>query len=599
MDTHTEHVGTNNNNNNEKAKIEVDSIKSNNSNNDDDMPTKRTSVEARLEQAEIAGGDSSKEHEGRGRGTRRFDIGLHIRFYWRRYKMFWCLGIWLLITGYFVAAVALRRKTKLSDTLPLIFIYVFISLKMLTAFTGTSFVFRLASHGGSRVLTNGIRRVPRRLRYAVAAVALLAIVLSVSLGLADSALGTRMERMHSLLGIVIILCVLTATSKHPRSIQWRTVLVGMLLQFCLGCIVTKTRWGLALFTWMANRAGDLLGFSSYGAKFLFGDDVGSMAFFAMAVFPAVIFFTALIQTVYYLGGMQWLLRNLGRSLQILFGVSGVEALTAAAAPFIGMTENMILIKDHIEHLTDSEIHACMTAGFATVSGSTLQAYLVLGVDPANLITACVMSIPCSMALTKIRYPETEEPVTRGRAVEPLRHTDEINVLHAIGNGAAVGINLVLLLAANLIAMISMVNLVDFFFTWFGQFIAIDDLTLELILSYVLYPYAWLLGVPTKDLLSVSKLLGIKFVINELVAYQRLGDSSGGPSIKSMLAPRSRAIVEYALCGFGNLGSIAIVIATSGALAPTRRADFSRLALSACVTGFIATTITAAIVAMVM
>ncbi|KAJ2670139.1 hypothetical protein GGH99_006282, partial [Coemansia sp. RSA 1285] len=235
MDTHTEHVGAsnnnNNNNNNEKAKVEVDSIKSNTSNNDNDMPTKRTSVEARLEQAAIAGEDGSKEHESRGRGARGFDIDLHIRFYWRRYKLFWCLGIWLLITGYFVAAVALRRKTKLSDTLPLIFIYVFISLKMLIAFTGTSFVSRLASNGGSRVLTSGIRRAPRRLRYAVAAIALLAIVLSVSLGLADSALGTRMERMHSLLGIVIILCVLTVTSKHPRSIQWRTVLVGMLLQF--------------------------------------------------------------------------------------------------------------------------------------------------------------------------------------------------------------------------------------------------------------------------------------------------------------------------------------------------------------------------------
>ncbi|KAJ2573009.1 hypothetical protein IW140_000407 [Coemansia sp. RSA 1813] len=444
-----------------------------------------------------------------------------------------------------------------------------------------------------------IRRIPSRVRYVLAAAVPLAIVLSVSLSLPASTLGTRIDRMHSLFGIVIILCILTLTSKHPRSIQWRTVLVGMLLQFCLGCIVVKTKWGLAFFTWMANRASDFLDFSSYGAKFVFGDDVGAMTFFAMAVFPAVIFFASFIQMVYYLGGMQWLLRHLGQMLQRLLDVSGVEALVAAASPFIGMTENMLLVKDHIEYMTSSEIHACMTAGFATVSGSTLQAYFVLGVDPASLITACIMSIPCSLALSKIRYPETEEPLTRGRAVDPSRHTDEANVLHAIGNGAAIGINLVLMIAANLIAMISTVNLVDFFFTWFGQFVSINNLTLELILSYILYPYAWLLGVSSQDVLSVSKLLGLKFIVNELVAYQRLTDSSSGPSIKSLLSPRSRTIIEFALCGYGNLGSMAILIGICGTLAPSRRADFSRLALSSCITGCIATSISAAIVSMVI
>ncbi|KAJ2244154.1 hypothetical protein GGI13_006336 [Coemansia sp. RSA 455] len=210
-----------------------------------------------------------------------------------------------------------------------------------------------------------------------------------------------------------------------------------------------------------------------------------------------------------------------------------------------------------------------------------------------------MSIPCSLALSKLRYPETEESLTRGVIVDPPRNTDEANILHALANGAAIGINLSLLISANLIAIIALVNLIDFLLTWLGQFVTIHQLTLELILGYVLYPYAWLLGVPHKDILNVSQLLGLKFVTNEFVAYQRLTGETNGPALKTLLSSRGLAIAEFALCGFGNLGSIAIEIGVMSTLAPSRKTDISRLVLSACITGSIATTITAAIVSMVM
>ncbi|KAJ1936377.1 hypothetical protein FBU59_005071 [Linderina macrospora] len=303
--------------------------------------------------------------------------------------------------------------------------------------------------------------------------------------------------------------------------------------------------------------------------------------------------------VYYLGGMQWLLKKLGWVFCKIMDTSGVESIVAAASPFIGQNENVLLVKDYFETMTNSEIHACMTAGFATISGSTLQGYIAIGVNPKNIITSCIMSIPCSLALSKLRYPETEASLTKGKMVDPPKHTDEANILHALANGAAIGLNISLLVAANLIAVVSMVQLINFFLTWFGQFITINALTLELILGYVFYPFTWLLGVPGKDILKVSQLIGLKVVSNEFVAFQKLKEVVDGVAYTDDMSSRAATIAEFALCGFGNLGSIAIQIGALGSLAPSRKADVSRIAFSACITGVCATLMTSAIIAMVM
>ncbi|KAJ1945888.1 hypothetical protein FBU59_002180 [Linderina macrospora] len=533
--------------------------------------------------------------------TSKYDIFGGIKYIWHRYKLQCCMAIWLLITAYFIASMALKEKTQLSDILPFILLYVFITFKMLFAFVDTALITKPVGKFYDSAVTQRLARIPVKFQYMFGSVVLLALVLGVSLGLPDSENGSQGSRMQSLLGIAIITLLLVFTSRNPREIQWRTVIVGYLMQFCLGCIVVKTSWGNDLFNWIATRTADLLRFSRYGTVFLLGDKIANLGVFSIAVFSAIIFFSAFAQMIYYLGGIQWLLKCLGWFFQKSLDTSGAESIVAAASPFIGQSENVLLVKDYLEHMTNSEIHACMTAGFATISGSTLQAYITIGVSARNIITACIMSIPCSLALSKIRYPETEESLTRGKMVEPPKHTDEANVLHALGNGAAVGINLSLLIAANLIAIISLVNLVNFFLTWFGQFITIDALTLELILSYLLYPYAWLLGVPKADILKVSQLLGLKFITNEFVAYMSLNvkDAVTGVILSETMTTRGRIIAEFSLCGFGNLGSIAQQIGALGSLAPSRKADFSRLALSACITGSIATTLTAAIVSMVM
>ncbi|KAJ2807664.1 hypothetical protein H4R21_000383 [Coemansia helicoidea] len=523
----------------------------------------------------------------------------YLRYSWRVHRVFWVLGIWLLVTGYFIASLVLRRKTRLSDLLPFIAIYALVTGKMLLAFTGTAHV-----SGAMRRLSGPamvwLRRAPRLVRYIAATAALVATALALALALPDSATGTRLERMQSLLGIVVIIALLAATSRYPRRIPWRTVIAGFMAQLCVGCLVARTRWGGDFFAWLSNMAQGLLGFATYGAQFMFGDSAKSTTVFALVLIPAFIFFASFVQIMCYLGGVQWLLRHLGRAFQVLLGTSGVESVVAVAAPLVGQSEGMLLVQDCLEHVTLSEIHAFLTAGFATVSGSMLQAYIALGVDSKNIITSCAMSIPCSLAMSKLRWPETDEPLTRETQVRPVQADGEANILHAMSNGAAIGLNLALMISANLIAIISLVHLADFALGWLGQFVGIASLTLEQILGYIMYPYAWLLGVPGPDVSSVAQLLGLKFVANEFVAYQRLGDTSNGLSaMRETLSARGRLIAELALCGYGNLGGIALQIGMAGTLVPARKADFSRVAFSACITGSIATTISAAVVSMVV
>ncbi|KAJ1730928.1 hypothetical protein LPJ61_002779 [Coemansia biformis] len=533
-----------------------------------------------------------------GDGSR--GLGSHARRLRRaasRYKR-WVVGIaWVLITAYFVAGLAVGRKTQTSDVLPFIFLYVFITGRIAFYFVPTQPLTTRIGRACGWADRTLVQLIPGYQRYLAGGLVLVALFLSVSLGLGVGPYGGRLARMQSFLGIVVITGVLVGTSRNPKHINWRTVLVGYLMQFCLGCIVLKTRWGSDLFSWLAEMASGFLAFSRFGAGLLFGQGALNSGAIAVTLFPAIIFFASFVQILYYLGGVQWLLKRMGWFFYRLLGTSGAEAIVASASPFIGQSENTLLVKDYLEHMTKSELHACMTAGFATISGSVFQAYVALGVDAKNLITACIMSIPCSLALSKIRYPETDQPITRGRVVLSKREK-EANVLHAMGNGAATGMNLSLLILATIIGMVSLINAINFVLTWLGQFVGIANLTMELVLGYLFYPLTWLLGVPAKDVFAVSQLLGLKLIGNEFIAYSRLVGADGSPAVRDTLSERGLLIAQFALAGFANTGSVAQVIAGIGSLAPSRKGDVARLAVSACLTGAVATMMTSAIVAMV-
>ena len=281
-------------------------------------------------------------------------------------------------------------------------------------------------------------------------------------------------------------------------------------------------------------------------------------------------------------------------------VSGAEAVVASASPFIGQGESAMLIKPFVAHLTKAEIHQVMTSGFATIAGSVLVAYISMGINPQALISSCVMSIPASLAISKLRYPEEEETLTAGRVVIPDDDDHKAtNALHAFANGAWLGIKIAGMIVTTLLCIIALLALVNGLLTWWGRYLNLDgeyDLTLELILGYVCFPIAFLIGVGTdkKELLLVSRLIGIKVIANEFIAFTTLQAKDAPESPYNDLSPRARLIATYAICGFGNVGSLGTQIGVLSQISPGRSGDVAHLALSALISGVISTLTSASV-----
>lgn len=238
--------------------------------------------------------------------------------------------------------------------------------------------------------------------------------------------------------------------------------------------------------------------------------------------PPIIFFIALIQVLIHWGVIQWLVGKFATVFFQTMAVSGVEAIVAAASPFIGQGESMMLVKPFIPVLTRAEIHQVMASGFATIAGGVLYAYISMGVNPAALVSSCVMSIPAALAISKLRFPETEETATAGQLVVPEEAEGEKhrNVLHAIASGSGLGIRVAGMVVAGVLCILSLLGLVDGLLGWWGSYFGIVDpsLSVELIGGYLFYPVAFLLGVERNgDLLKVGKLIAMKVIENEFVA----------------------------------------------------------------------------------
>jgi concentrative nucleoside transporter, CNT family len=273
-----------------------------------------------------------------------------------------------------------------------------------------------------------------------------------------------------------------------------------------------------IFAFVSEMARDLLGFADAGVSFLTADSVTQLHWFLTGVVPPIIFFVSFVQLLYYWGILQWFIGKFAVFFFWSMRVSGAEAVVASASPFIGQGESAMLIKPFVAHLTQAELHQVMCSGFATIAGSVLIAYVSLGVNGQALISSCVMSIPASLAMSKLRFPESEETLTAGRIVIP--DDDEhraANALHAFANGAWLGLKIAGMIVATLLCIIALIHLIDGLLTWWGHYINLNgeyDLTLELVLGYICYPIAFLLGVSRegKDLLLVGRLIGIKIVI---------------------------------------------------------------------------------------
>ncbi|KAI4103153.1 MAG: hypothetical protein L6R37_003974 [Teloschistes peruensis] len=489
-----------------------------------------------------------------------------------QYRVFFHLLIWLLFTGLWLA----------------------ITLRLLFFYAPITIITKPMHYAWNNTAVRLVSFVPENMKLPGGALIVVSVILIGGFSSPESQDNTRDNRAISLFGLAVTIFSMWATSRDRKAVKWHTVIVGMFVQFIIALFVLRSGAGYDIFSFVSELARDLLGFADQGTAFLTAATVPKLGWFLVTVLPAVIFFVALVQLLYYWGTLQWFIQKFAVFFFWSMRVSGAEAVVAAASPFIGQGESAMLIKPFVAHLTQAELHQVMCSGFATIAGSVLVAYIVIGVNGQALISSCVMSIPASLAISKLRYPETEETLTTGRCVIP--DDDEhraANSLHAFANGAWLGLKIAGMILSTLLCIIAFLGLANGLLTWWGRYLNINDppLTVELIVGYICYPIAFLLGVPRNgDLLKVAQLLGTKLIANEFVAYTALQTD---PAYAD-LSPRSRLIATYALCGFANIGSLGTQIGVLSQIAPSRSGDVSRLAVSALIAGALSTLTSASI-----
>uniref|UniRef100_A0A182MDH2 Sodium/nucleoside cotransporter n=1 Tax=Anopheles culicifacies TaxID=139723 RepID=A0A182MDH2_9DIPT len=407
------------------------------------------------------------------------------------------------------------------------------------------------------------------------------------------------ERLISLSGMAFLLVISFVISKHPTRINYRPVVLGVIFQFLLGLFCIRWEVGRSIFSCVGNKVATFLNYTRAGASFVYGmvlvgDGENEYAIFAFSVLSVIYFFSFFISILYYLGAMQWVVLKLGWILQSILGTTVCESVIAAANIFLGMSESPLLIRPYLKDLTYSEIHSIMTSGYATVSGTVLAAYISFGANPAHLITASVMAAPGALCFAKMIYPETEESKTRSDNIQMEEPTDS-SMLDAASNGASAATPIVLGIIANLIAFVSFIAFLNGLLAWFGWRVGWEDVSLENIFGAVFRPLAFVMGVPWDDSYYVGKVIGIKMIVNEFVAFQRLGDFIADQAI----TPRSAAIATYAVCGFANPSSMGIMIGTLSAMVPHKRNVITSVAFRAFLTGSIVCFMTASIGGLLM
>ncbi|TCJ03462.1 NupC/NupG family nucleoside CNT transporter [Cytobacillus praedii] len=403
-----------------------------------------------------------------------------------------------------------------------------------------------------------------------------------------------MNYIWGLLGIATIFAIALLFSSNRKAINIRTILAGLAIQVGFAVIVLKWEYGKKALEKFTNVVNAVVGYANEGINFLFGGlfaegtNIGTI--FAFQVLPIVIFFSSLISVMYYLGIMQVIIKFIGGGLAKLLGTSKAESMSAAANIFVGQTEAPLIVRPFLARMTMSELFAVMTGGLASVAGSVLVGYALLGVPLEYLLAASFMAAPAGLIMAKVMMPETEKSETTDD-ITIEKDKESVNVVDAAARGASVGLSLALNIGAMLLAFIALVALINGIIGAVGGLFGIDHLTLEMILGYAFSPIAFAIGVPWNEAVQAGGYIGQKLVLNEFVAY-----SSFAPEI-SNLSPKSVIVISFALCGFANISSMAILLGGLGNLAPERRSDIAKLGIKAVIAGALASLLSAAIAGM--
>ena len=425
-----------------------------------------------------------------------------------------------------------------------------------------------------------------------------------------------MAQYTGLIGIIVIFATAFLFSNNRRAVNWRLVICGLSLQMILAMFILRTPWGQGLFRFLGRAVEKLLSFANDGAVFVLGPlaqtdlmiDVFGPAgsfIFAFKLVPALIFVATLAALAYHIGLMQRIVTGISWIIYRVMGASGSEATSNAASVLIGQVEAQILIKPYMPTVTQSELLAIMAGSMACISGAIMAVYIQMGVSASYLMAASIMAIPGALVISKIFYPETEESVTRGEIKLDIEKT-AVNAIDAMAHGASDGLKIGAIVCAMLIAAIATISLLDYALGKMGLLLVstffdsakdvivfnidLNNLTLGGILGGLFHYAALMMGVPLQDATTVGGLMGTKMVINEFVAYSRMAPMIDG----NLLDPKSIIIATFALCGFANFSSVAMLIGGLGELAPDRKHDLAKLGIRAMFCGTLASYLSASI-----
>lgn len=422
--------------------------------------------------------------------------------------------------------------------------------------------------------------------------------------------------LFGVLGIIVMLLIAFLMSNNKKAINYKTVGVGLFLQFFLAVFILKFEPGKIIFGTIGAFIEKILEFANKGSDFVFGplsnspeimqELFGDKSFmFAIKLIPALIFMMILVNILYYYGIMQKVVSFLGKIVNKLMDVSGAEALSNVASSFVGQVVAQIMIKPYLPNLTRSEVLASMTGSMACLSGGLIAVYAGLGVPAQYMLAACIMAAPGALVVSKIIYPETMQPQTMKDFKIRKRRTD-VNVLDAISKGASDGMKVGLNVIAMLIALIALIALLDFFLGKIGSllhtylnvnlsFIGLDieNLSIKMLFGKIFSIFALLMGIPFNEITTVGSLLGTKFVLNEALAFTDL------MSVKELLSEKSFIIATFALSGFANFSSVAIQISGIGEIAPNQRKNLARMGIRALIGGTLTSYISACMAAILL
>ncbi|MBS9424774.1 NupC/NupG family nucleoside CNT transporter [Photorhabdus caribbeanensis] len=418
-----------------------------------------------------------------------------------------------------------------------------------------------------------------------------------------------MQLLMSLVGMAVLILIAVLFSSNYRAIKLRTVLGAFLIQVAIGAFVLYVPAGKKILMGMSEGVSSVIQYGQKGMDFIFGGLVSPKMFelfggggfvFALRVLPIIVFFSSLIAVLYYIGVMQLVIKILGGGLQKILGTSRTESLSATANIFVGQTEAPLVVRPYIATMTQSELFAVMCGGLASVAGSVLAGYASMGVPLEYLIAASFMAAPGGLLFAKLMVPETEKTSDTVDAMSLVSAEERpANIIDAAASGAASGMQLALNVGAMLLAFVALIALLNGILGGIGGLFKYPQLSLELMLGWICAPIAYLIGVPWNEATVAGSFIGQKLVVNEFVAFMNFGEYLKPDDVVAaaglqVLSDHTKAIISFALCGFANLSSVAILLGGLGGMAPNRRGDVARLGMKAIIAGTLSNLMSATI-----